>query len=166
MNDSPKNYVRQVPRDQSGRLELLALRPPVWEYLLFGNVLYVSRSAYEARWRDFQLGYSLRVGPVIEPMQIPAMISERMSYASAITGNLELILAPAAQARAFGNLGEPGDPILIEHMAIRLIDLYAMLLDWAEETRALRVSDWAERLKELAVGFVRQPSAEDARLRG
>jgi len=42
-------------------------------------------------------------------------------------------------------------------MAVRLIDLYALLLEWAEDTRALRVPDWADQLKELAVSFVRQP---------
>lgn len=157
MTESAEHYARQVPRDESGRLELLAIRPPLWEYLLFGNVLCVSRSSYEARWRDYQLGYSLKVGPLIEPTQIPDMISERMSRAAAITRNLELILAPAAQERAFGKPGEPGDAALIEHMAVRLIDLYASLLDWAEETRALRVPDWAERLKGLAVSLMRQP---------
>lgn len=157
MTDSTEYSVRQVPKDESGRLELLALRPPLWEYLLFGNVLHVARSACEARWRDYQLGYSLKIGPVIDPMQIPGVISERMSHASATMSNLERILAPTAQVRAFGDLGEPGDADLIEHMAVRLIDLYALLLGWAEETRALRVPDWAERLKELAVELVRQP---------
>jgi hypothetical protein len=83
-------------------------------------------------------------------------MSERMSYASAIISNLERILAPAAQVRAFGNPGESGDAALIEHMAIRLIDLYALLLGWAEDTRALRVPAPAERLKELAVSFVKK----------
>lgn len=156
MTDSAEYYIRQVPRDESGRLELLALRPPLWEYLLFGNVLYVSRSAYEARWRDFQLGYTLKVGPAIEPTQVSDIMSERMSYASAITSNLERIVAPVAQVRAFGNPGESGDAALIEHMAIRLIDLYALLLGWAEDTRALRVPAPAEQLKELAASFVQQ----------
>jgi hypothetical protein len=156
MTESAERYVRQVPRDESGRLELLAVRPPLWEYLLFGNVLYLSRSAHEARWRDFQLGYSLKVGPVIELKQVPDMLSERMSYASAITGNLERILAPAAQARAFGDPGKSGDPVLIEHMARRLIDLYAQLLEWEEDTRAFRVPDPAKRLKELAASFAQQ----------
>ncbi len=137
MTDSPESYVRQVPRDESGRLELLALRPPLWEYLLFGNVLYVSRSAYESRWRDFELGYTVKVGPVIQPNQIPSTIEERMSRGSAIVSNLERILAPTAQDRAFGNPGESGDAALIEHMAVRLIDLYALLLEWAEATTAI-----------------------------
>jgi hypothetical protein len=156
MTDSADPYIRQVPRDESGRLELLALRPPFWEYLLFGNVLYVSRYAYEARWRDFQLGYTLKVGPIIEPTQVLNMMGERLSYVLAITSNLERILAPAAQKRAFGDPGESGDAALIEHMATRLIDLYALLLEWAEDTRALRVPARAERLKELAVSYVRQ----------
>lgn len=157
MADNAEYSVRQVPRDESGRLELLALRPPLWEFLLFGNVLYVLRTAHETRWRDFQLGYTLKVGPVIEPTQIPSVMSERMSHASAITRNLEHVLAPIAQERAFGRPGEPGDAVLIQHMAGRLIDLYQLLLGWVEETRALRVPDWAERLKELAASFVRQP---------
>ncbi|MFI7212966.1 hypothetical protein ACIBP4_00190 [Micromonospora maritima] len=67
------------------------------------------------------------------------------------------ILSDTAQERAFGKLGEPGDPVLIEHMAGRLIDLYALLLGWAEETRALRVPDWADRLKEVLTTYAAQP---------
>jgi hypothetical protein len=103
------------------------------------------------------LGYALHIGPVVEPGQLKTTLNERLSHATAITSNLERILDLRAQERAFGKLGEPGDAVLIEHMAARLIDLYAMLLGWAEETRALRVPDWAERLKELLVQFVDQP---------
>jgi hypothetical protein len=84
-------------------------------------------------------------------------MSERLSHANAILGNLERIVAPAAQERAFGKPGEPGNPALIEHMGVRLIDLYALLLGWAEETMALRVPDWAEQLKRLLTAFVSQP---------
>jgi hypothetical protein len=149
--------VQQVPRDESGRLELLALRPPFWEYLLFGCVLYRSRAVYEPRWRDHQLGYALRIGPAIDATQIPGVMSERLSHLNAIIGNLEAVVSPRAQLRAFGEPGEPGDPVLIEHMASRVIDLYALMLDWAEETRALRVPGWAERIKELLVEYVKQP---------
>lgn len=157
MTDRPEQYVLRVPRNDSGRLELLASRPPLWEYLLFGNVLYASRDACEDGWRDFQLNYTLKVGQAIAPERIPQTFSERFSHAAAITGNLERVLAPSALERAFGRPGESGDSTLIQHMATRLIDIYASLLNWAEETRALRVPDWAERLKELSIDFVRQP---------
>lgn len=166
MTDNAEHCIRQVPRDESGRLEVLALRPPFWEYLLFGNVLYVSRSAHEARWRDFQLGYTLIVGPAIEPTQVSDIMSERMSYASAITSNLERIVAPAAQARAFGNPGESGDAALIEHMAIRLIDLYALLLGWAENTRALQVPAPAGTAEGTSSKLCAATSAANPRFRG
>jgi hypothetical protein len=146
---------RRVPRDESGRLELLALRPPLWEFLLFGNVLYVSRAAHEARWRDYQMGYGLKVGTVVSAKDVPRVLNERLSYAAAIVKNLDHIVSPEAQARAFGE--EEGDAILIEHMATRLIDMYALLLGWVEETRALRVPDWGERLKELLIAYADQP---------
>ncbi|MEU8210544.1 hypothetical protein AB0B85_15240 [Micromonospora sp. NPDC049044] len=153
-----KNYpVQQVPRDESGRLELLALRPPLWEYLLFGNALYRSRDVHEARWRDYQLGYALHIGPVVKAEQIPDVMSERFSHVGAIAANLEAVASPYAQARAFGAPGEPGDPALIEHMASRLIDIYALLLGWVEETRSLRVPEWAENLKALAIAYAAQP---------
>jgi len=153
-----KNYpIQIVPKDESGRLELLALRPPLWEYLLFGNVLHRARALHEARWRDFQLGYTLKIGPVIEPRQIPDVMAERFSHVGAITSNLEAILSPHAQVRAFGEPGEPGDPGLIEHMASRLIEVYALLLGWVEDTRSLRVPEWAERLKESAIAHATQP---------
>jgi hypothetical protein len=157
MSDNADYSIREVPRDESGKMELLARQPPLWEYLLLGNTLYTARAAHEARWRDYELGYALHIGPVVEPGQLKTTLNERLSHATAITSNLERILDLRAQERAFGKLGEPGDAVLIEHMAARLIDLYAMLLGWAEETRALRVPDWAERLKELLVQFVDQP---------
>jgi hypothetical protein len=153
-----KDYpIQRVPRDDSGRLDLLALRPRLWEYLLFGNALYRARAVHEARWRDHQLGYTLQVGPVIKAKQIPSVMSERFSHVSAIAENLEAVVSPAAQVRAFGEPGEPGDPVLIEHMASRLIDIYALLLSWVEETRSLRVPEWAERLKELVIAYAAQP---------
>ncbi|MEU4334805.1 hypothetical protein AB0F59_09285 [Micromonospora lupini] len=157
MTEIDEYPVRRVPLDQSGRLELQALRPPLWEYLLFGNALHLARAEHEARWRDFQLGYSLKIGPVIEPKQLPDVLRERLSHVSAIVSNLESILSRTAQERAFGKPGESGDPILIEHMARRLIDLYALLLGWSEETRALRLPDWADRLKEILTAYAAQP---------
>jgi hypothetical protein len=158
MMSEGKDYpIQRVPRDESGRLELLALRPPLWEYLLFGNVLYRSRAVHEARWRDHQLGYTLQIGPVIEARQIPGVMSERFSSAITIARNLEAVVSPDAQLRAFGDSEESADPALIEHMAARLIDIYAFLLGWVEETRSLRVPEWAERIRELLIAHAAQP---------
>lgn len=37
------------------------------------------------------------------------------------------------------------------------MDLYALLLGWTEETRALRLPDWADRLKEILTAYAAQP---------
>ena len=157
MSEEAEYRMRSVPRDAAGRLELLATRPRLWEYLLFGNVLYTSRAKYEDKWRDHQLGYTMKVGAVVKAIDIPHTMSERLSHVSAIVGNLELIISPSAQLRAFGESDDEGDPALIEHMAKRLIDLYGLLLSWVEETRAMRVPDWAEGLKSLLAQFANQP---------
>jgi hypothetical protein len=156
--DEPREYpIRRVPRDEAGRLELLAVRPRLWEYLLYGNALYAARAKYENRWRDHQLGYTLKVGAVVDPTNLMSVMIERSSHASAITRNLELVTSKAAHERAFGESEESADAALIEHMATRLMDLYGLLLDWVEETRALRVPDWAEHLKYLVASLMNQP---------
>ena len=157
MGENADFLVRRVPRDESGRMELLTLRPLLWEYLLFENVLYVSRAKHEIRWRDFQLNLTLRVGPIVEAKDLPHVLSERFSYISSIVGKVGNIFDSTVQERAFGKPGEHGDAGLIEHMASRLIDLYVLLLNWAEETRALRLPEEAERLQELLIAYIRQP---------
>jgi hypothetical protein len=88
---------------------------------------------------------------------IPEVMTGRLSYVSSIAQNLERLAHPTAQSRAFGDSDEDADPLLIEHMAKRLIDLYGRLLEWVEETRALRVPEWAERLKSILSQFASQP---------
>jgi hypothetical protein len=157
MSEETEYKFRTVPRDAAGRLELLATRPRLWEYLLFGNVLYTARARFEEKWRDYQLGYTMKIGPEVPAQDIPDTMSERMSRASAIVSNLERIISPTAQLRAFGESDDDGNPSLIEHMAKRLMDLYGLLLEWVEDTRALRVPDWADRLKDLVSQFANQP---------
>lgn len=154
---SDEKYMLRVPTDESGRLEILSLRPPLWEYILFANRLYVDRKRRDSQWRDFRLGYTMNVGPVVEIGQLGTVLSERCSYASALVANIERIVAPSAQDEAFGLPGEPGDAELIEHMATRIMDLYGELLAWGSETRALRVPDEGKRAKEILASFVSQP---------
>ena len=152
-----EEWVAIVPRDESSRLELLATRPPLWEYLLFGAALYAGIARTEPKWRDYSLGYTLDVGPVVTKSQLLEAMSARISTASAIAANIEKVISQRAQEAAFGLPGVPGDADLIEHMGGRLIALYEKLLDWAAELRSLRLPDAAQSLPELAVAFVAQP---------
>ncbi|MFJ6537458.1 hypothetical protein ACIQH5_14665 [Paenarthrobacter sp. NPDC091711] len=160
MNDP--SYIVLVPRDESSRLELLATRPPVWEYLLFAAFLYEGLQRTEPKWRDYSLGIAPYVGPQIDLEELPNKISDLMSRAGAIVSNLEKLFAPVAQEAAFGAPGEPGDPDFIEHIANRVVDMYEGLLDWAAEVRSLRVAEQTRDLLEIAASFVKQP-IEDTR---
>lgn len=157
MTESPDFSMSRVPLDEDGRLQILSELPSLWEYLLFANRLYVGRKGYELLWRDHKLGVTLQVGESVELTDIGTALSDRFSRVQAITENLEHLLSQEAQDRAFGLPGEPGDPDLIEHLALRLTQMYGSLLTWATETRALRVPEEAERLKQLAVEFAAQP---------
>jgi hypothetical protein len=127
-----------VPRNPSDRLELLVTKPPSWELLLFGAHLLAGLRRTETKWRDYSMGYSISIGPVIQSEDIPAAVSERMSRAGALVSKVEQIISPHAQELAFGAPGEPGDPSLIAHVADRLIYMYELMLDWADEFMSLR----------------------------
>lgn len=150
-------YMFTVPRDEAARLDLLATRPPFWEYLLFGATLHAGLARTETKWRDYSLGYTMDVGPVITKQDLALAFSSRMASGAAIAKNLEKVISARAQEAAFGLPGEPGDPELIEHMGGRVILLYERLLDWASEVRSLRLPEEARKLPELAVPFVAQP---------
>lgn len=149
-----------VPRDNDARMELLVERPPAWEYLLFGGAMLLEVKKDESRWRDYCLGYSLSVGPVVARSDLADEVTERMSRARAIVSNLEKVISQGAQQAAFGLPGDAGDPALIEHMAKRLIDIYRQLLSWVEEVRSLRIEGDSGLLQELLAEVVDQPLRE------
>ena len=150
----------RVPRDESSRLELLSVRPPAWEYLLFGYALHSGLARTEPKWRDYHLGYSMQVGPAIPMSDLGPVLEDRASQAGSIASNITKVISQKAQETAFGLPGESGDSDLIEHMGGRLILLYEQLLDWAQEVRSFRVESKAERLPELMAALVAQPITE------
>lgn len=151
-----KPTVLTVPTNETEKLDLLATRPMLWEYLLFGYYLRSGLTEHETKWRDYLLGYTLSVGPQITRAETGAAVSERMSRAKPIIANLDRVLSDQAQTAAFGEPGEPGDPEMIKHLAQRLIQSYAGLLDWADEFRSLRF-DGETNLGDLGAEMVSQP---------
>lgn len=149
--------ITKVPRDESARRELLANKPPAWEYLLFGGMLAQGLQRTEPKWRDYRLGIAPFVGPSIRKEDLANEMVERLSRGSAIVSKLDKLFDPQVQELAFGAPGKPGDPDLIEHIAARTVDMYEGLLDWATELRALRLPEGAEELIDLAVLLVEQP---------
>ncbi|MES2171373.1 MAG: hypothetical protein V4479_11730 [Actinomycetota bacterium] len=158
MADDEPSWMLNVPRDISGRMELLATKPTYWESLYFGAILLEGLDRTEIKWRDHVLGLTMTIGPVVTKQELAHALSERMSRVTFIVSNLGRLFTGPAQEAAFGKLGEHGDPTLIEHMGNRLTQMYEQLLDWADEVRSLRVPDGAaEDLREVAALFAEQP---------
>jgi hypothetical protein len=153
--------IERVPRTSEEEAALLRLHPDGWEYLYFASVLRRRMDALEPKYRDHQLRFRRPApGRRLEGPEAIEFVSKAFPEARMMTDNFNRVFDPAAQERAFGAPGEPGDEAQIEHLASRVIDVYEGLLDWAAALRNRPVEDEFERVVDLASRFVDQPIQE------
>ncbi|MDQ1250298.1 MAG: hypothetical protein QG597_4677, partial [Actinomycetota bacterium] len=152
--DSP---TLRVPRDEGQQRELLAQRPPGWEYLLYAGVLWQRREALESKWCDHQIGYSRRNGRHLDNNEAISLMHHALDDLKVCGPNLEKVLDPVAQERAFGAPGEPGNPALIEHIAARLVSIYDDMLDIAAMLRGTTVPSETAQLMEVTARLTDMP---------
>jgi hypothetical protein len=124
-----------VPRTDEQAGQLLTQRPAAWEYLFFAGVLVQGRDALEPKWRDHQLRYARSAGSALSDDDIPYFVQSAFRELAGLTNNIERILDREATERAFGPPGASGDPVQIEHLGRRLLDVYEGLLDWSARIR-------------------------------
>lgn len=147
----------KVPRNAADAMRLLIDRPPGWEYLYFGAIVHREMTRLESRWRDHQMRYVHRSDRVPVPQgQELVFLGNVMREASTII-NIEGVLSPEMQARAFGLPGESGDPEMIEHLATRLVAVYRDQMSWAAMVRGAMVDEEFERLFALTAQLVDLP---------
>ncbi|GBQ04222.1 hypothetical protein SSP531S_57140 [Streptomyces spongiicola] len=147
----------RVPRTAEQQRELLAQRPPAWEYLLFGGVLWQRREALEEKWRDHELGYAGRTGQHYPNEQVFTFLSNSLNDLSGGPQNIERMLSLEVQERAFGAPGEPGKPELIEHIAKRIVGAYEQMMDVAAELRGAGVSEELSDVMEATARLTDHP---------
>jgi TIR domain len=150
----------RAPRTPEQQRQLLAQRPPAWEYLHLAGVLAQGKDALEPKWRDHQVRYIRRGGSALTGDQIPAFIQVAARELAGHTDNIERILDTKVKERAFGPPGVPGDPIQIEHLGQLLLDVYENLLDWSARVRGTTTSDQFTRLLDLLASFADNPINE------
>jgi hypothetical protein len=150
----------RVPRTGEQVRELLAQRPAAWEYLFFAGVLVQGRDALEPKWRDHQLRYARRAGPALSDDEIPYFTQSAFRELTGLTNNIERILNREATDRAFGPPGVSGDPVQIEHLGKRLLEVYEGLLDWSARIRGTPTSDQFRRLFDLLASYTDEPIAK------
>jgi hypothetical protein len=149
--------VERTPRTPEEEALLLSSRPDGWEYLLFASTLLRERNALDPSWHDHELGYTKPHGPPLEGYEAHALLLSAIGEARVISGNLEKLLSPESTERAFGALGESGDPDFIRHLADRVIDTYRQYLDWSARLRGANVLGVFERAFEISAQFVDGP---------
>jgi hypothetical protein len=150
----------RAPRTPEEQHQLLAQRPPAWEYLHFAGVLAQGRDALEPKWRDHQVRYVRRSGRAVSAYEVPAFIQEAVNELAGHTNNIERILETKAKERAFGPPGVPGDPVQIEHLGRLLLDVYENLLDWSARVRGTTTSEEFTRLFDLLARSADNPINE------
>jgi TIR domain len=150
-----------VPRGLDQRRELIAVRPPAWEFLLFGGVLRDGKQALEPKHRDHELRFARRSAAVlVSGDEAAAFISRRSKVLSVEISAVVGLLTSSSQEWAFGPPGTAGDPARIVHLATRLVDFYEYLLDWSAEIRAATPPDDFARVFGLVADMAVLPIAQ------
>ena len=124
----------RVPRSQAESAILLGERPPGWEYLLWSYLLLKKLDEDSSKYNDFAIGFALP-GAYVGDSKLVDTVNGELARLRSITRNLEQLLSPEAQERAFGAPGQAGNPELIEHFSSRLASIHEELVSWATSLR-------------------------------
>jgi hypothetical protein len=165
LGDSPSHRATtpapvRVPRTPEQQRQLLAERPPHWEYLLFAGVLAQGKEALEPKWRDHQLRYARVTGQSLDDSQVGPFIVAAMNEPVAFAANLSRVFDRQAKELAFGPPGVPGDPARIEHLGHRFVAIYEDFLDWSARLRGTVTSSKYRRLLDLAASTADMPAKQ------
>jgi hypothetical protein len=130
-------YHGKVPRTSEDTRLLLRTKPNGWEYLLYGGVLLQGVEALEERFRDNEIRFAKPSGIRLHEDTAMQYLRDKMSSSLITVDSLNKTLEPHVWQRAFGAPGTHGDEVFITHLATRLIDAYAQLLDDVAEIRGV-----------------------------
>lgn len=139
---APDYWLEQaVPRTAEQRAELLALRPPYWEYVLFASYLLAGQERLAPQWHDHRLELVTPVGSELTPQEAAETIQRALDESGTFWTRLEAVGAEATFEAAWGKPGESGDPELIEHVTARFTEACGDMLQWAADLRSARVPE-------------------------
>jgi len=157
-SDGTRRFDGRVPRTPAELAIMLGERPAAWEYMLFSYYLREKTRALEKRYTDHRLGFAIPRG-FLSNSDLTSALSRESVMIRSMAGMLENLLLGPAQDEAMGRRpGEEGDPGLIEDLADRIVTMYAQLLDWSENLRALGTeSEQAAAVVRAMAAYATQP---------
>ena len=150
----------RVPRTKEELRRLIEERPPAWEYFLYAATLFEKQRDLDPKYHDHEVRFAARTGRVVRGEEAFRYLSDRFSEVQLLTSRVNSLLSPAAQERAFGLPGVPGDVDRIVHLASRLVSTYEDLLDWAAELRGTSVPAVFREVFDLGAQTVDRPIEE------
>ena len=149
-----------MPRTPEEEATLVTVRPPGWEYLLFGAVILRRMSELEPKWRDHEIRYKSAPSNKLNAGEAREKMMGLSSSAQRVTHNFDRVFDPEVMISAFGEPGDAGDADRIVHLAERFVDVYNDFLDQAAELRSADVPAPFEPVFEVASRFNDQPIRE------
>jgi hypothetical protein len=145
----------RVPRTPREITALESTRPPGWELLLFAAVLLEGKRDLEARWRDHRLRLPTGEHHRLREEDVAPYLADAISRLRWAVRPMEPVFA--AHEEAFGRPGEPGDPELIRHFAVWIVEVQRRLLDWADAVRSADAPPRFDRALDLAARAADRP---------
>jgi len=150
----------RVPRNPRETAQMLAERPPGWEYLYFAGALHSEVAALESRYLDHELQYAAPSGERVEDYEAVSYLQRAIDDVRALVDSLTSMMEPSVQERAFGAPGEPGDANRIRHLAMRWNAVYEGLIDWAARLRGMSTTEAFRRPFAVLARFADRPMQE------
>ncbi|RFZ61374.1 hypothetical protein DE4576_05470 [Mycobacterium marinum] len=156
-----KPYHGKVAKTKEELRELIAQRTPVWEFVLYGSVLYQEREELRPLILDHSIGYAPRNGRrVTELGEAIQLQLDTLSDFLGFSEDFNKLLSPEVHAAAFGAPGEPGDPERIVHLGERFMSVYKQLLDIAANLRGMQPHPSLAQYLQLIAKITDQPLAD------
>ncbi|WP_143659483.1 hypothetical protein [Streptomyces sp. MP131-18] len=150
----------RVPQTSEELSDILGDRPPMWEYLSWAGHLCLGVQSLETKRLDQGVGSQGRGHYLPSVEEAVAYIPDAFGWLGQIGESIMYWLAPEMQEKMFGPSGEPGDAVLIEHNAKRLLGVYDGFMDWAIDMRSCKVPAKLARLFQLAASYADRPALD------
>jgi hypothetical protein len=152
-NADGNREVDRVPRSEAEEAELLESGQDGWEYLLFAAVLRRRTADLEPRWREHEAGFRPPSQSKVSEREALDQLNSVFPESGAIVNRMMVYFSPEEQERAFGKLGESGNPDRIRDLSEGIVGGYAALLDWSARTRATGLPERFRAIFDLAGEF-------------
>ncbi|WP_052073515.1 TIR domain-containing protein [Rhodococcoides fascians] len=152
------NYQPRVAKTARELQELIATRPPAWEYLLWASVLEQGRDSFADARRDHALEVAaIRGERLREWHNVVGRVQDTLTDVNHVIHLLRKILDPAAFDGAVGGRGETGDADKILHIGQKFVDMYGRLLEIAADLRGTAVPTEYVHIMDMAAHLCDKP---------